>query len=275
MARITLLFVFTISSLVSNGQTAVEIIAMMYKGASKIDGFIAEINKVERVKGEYVIQLSHVKLNRTPYKVYIKQLAPKEGVEVLAKKEDNKAVINLNSFPWINIYLDPYGALMRRNQHHLVFDSGFDLMVKVLKHELSTSISEERLIRKEDVIWQGKEMYQLELQNNDYKIVSYIVKPDEDIDMIANRLNINAYAVLELNDDVDGYDDVSAGQKIKIPNHYAKSMLLLIDKEYHLPLVIKVFDNKGLFQKYEYNSITINPNFAPSEFTQDFEDYNF
>jgi len=248
---------------------------MMYQDASKIEGFIAEINKVERVDDEYITQLSQVKLNRNPYKVYIKQLAPKEGVEVLASNNGKKAVVNLNSFPWVNIYLDPYGILMRRNQHHLVFDSGFDLMIKVLKHELSASISNERLIRKEDTMWLGKEMYHVELQNNDYRIVNYTVRSEENIDIIASKLNINSYAILELNNDVDGYDDVNEGQIIKVPNHYAKSMALFIDKESHLPLVIKVFDTNGLFEKYEYNSIQLNPQFTPNEFTQAFEGYNF
>ncbi len=248
---------------------------MMYQDASKIEGFIAEINKVERIKDGYETQLSKVKLNMVPYKVYIKQLAPKEGIEVLAKKSDSKAVVNLNSFPWINLYLDPYGLLMRRNQHHLVFDSGFDLMIKVLKHELSSSISNERLIRKADTNWQGRKMYHVELQNNDYKIVSYIVKSNENVDNIAKNLTINAYAILELNEEVDSYNDVEKGQEIKVPNHYAKSMTLLIDKETHLPLVIKVFDSKGLYEKYEYNSIVLNPTFAPNEFNMEYEQYGF
>lgn len=254
-----------------------EIIVMMYKDASKIDGFIAEINKVERVEDEYITQLSSVKLNREPYKVYIKQLAPKEGVEVLAARTHNptKATVNLNSFPWINLYLDPYGALMRRNQHHLVFDSGFDLMIKILKHELSNELSEDKLIRKEDQLWQGRAMYQLVLKNKDYQIVSYTVKEDEGVDEIANKLNVSAYAIIELNDNVDGYTDVEKNQEIMVPNHYAKSMTLFIDKKTHLPLVIKVYDDKGLFEKYEYNSITLNPSFAPNEFTTDFDKYNF
>lgn len=277
MARTLTLIIFLLSSLFSSGQTAMEIIVMMYRDASEIDGFIAEINKVERVEGEFIIQLSKVKLSRDPYKVYIKQLAPKEGVEVLASKSNKstKATINLNSFPWINIYLDPYGALMRRNQHHSVYDSGFDLMIKILKHELSNEFSEDRLIRKEDQIWQGQDMYHLVLQNKDYKIVSYNVKENESVDDIASKLNVSAFAIIELNDDVDGYTDVDKDQVINVPNHYAKSMTLLIDKNTHLPLVIKVFDDEGLFEKYEYNSITLNPDFTPNEFSADFEKYNF
>ncbi len=277
MKQYFLLFGIIISTLVSNGQTAMEIIVMMYKDADKIEGLIAEINKVERIENELIVQLSKVKLNRSPYKVYIKQLAPKEGVEVLAAitKPGTKATVNLNSFPWINLYLDPYGSLMRRNQHHTVYDSGFDLMIKILKYELSSKLSENRLERKEDVVWKGREMYHLELKNNDYNIVSYNVKTDENLDDIADKLHINAYAIIELNEEVNDYEDVEEGQEIKVSSHYAKSMTLFIDKKTHLPLVIKVFDQYGLYEKYEYNSITINPTFAPNEFTEDFEEYDF
>ncbi|MCF6361720.1 MAG: DUF1571 domain-containing protein [Cyclobacteriaceae bacterium] len=275
--KYTLLLLAIFSTYVSNGQTAMEIIEMMYKDAAKIDGFIAEINKEERLEDEVIIQLSKVKLSRHPYKVYIKQLAPKEGAEVLAfiTSPPTKATVNLNSFPWINLYLDPYGSLMRRNQHHTVFDSGFDLMIKILKFELSSELSIERLERKEDVVWLGKEMYHLELSNNDFGIIQYRVKPEENVDDIANHLHINAYAIIEMNEDIDNYDDVEENQIINVPSHYAKRMILLIDKENHLPLVIKVYDQQGLYEKYEYNSIELNPVFAPNEFTEDFEHYNF
>ncbi len=277
MKQFILLLLILFISVASKAQTAMEIIVMMYKDAAKIDGFIAEINKVERVEDEYITQVSYVKLNRTPYKVYIKQLAPKEGVEVLARitNPPTKATVNMNSFPWINLYLDPYGGLMRRNQHHLVYDSGFDLMIRILKYELSSKLSEERLVRKEDVLWKGRKMYHLELKNDDYSLISYIVKPNETLDDIANHLHINAYAILELNKDIDSYDDVEEGQQIKVPSHYAKNMTLYIDQETHIPLVIKVFDQQGLYEKYEYNSIILNPEFEPDEFTEYFRHYNF
>lgn len=123
--------------------------------------------------------------------------------------------------------------------------------------------------------WQGRKMYQMELINEYYQIIDYTVKPHEDVDNIAKKLNLNAYAIIELNKDVDGYDDVDEGQVIKVPDHYAKSMSLLIDQETHLPLVIKVFDGKGLYEKYEYNSISLNPIFAPNKFNMEYEQYNF
>ncbi len=275
MKKYAIVLFILISASTTYGQTAMEVIVMMYKEVAKIEGFIAEIKKEERVEDEYVIQVSKVKLQREPYKVYVKQLAPKEGVEVLAQAGNPKAVVNLNSFPWINLYLAPHGSLMRRNQHHVVYDSGFDLMIRILKYELSSKLSEERLQRKENIIWQGKEMYHLELKNNDYDLIPYQVKPNETLDDIANKLHINAYAILELNEDVDDYEDVEEGQEIKVPTHYAKRMTLLIDKKTHLPLVIKVYDNKGLYEKYEYNSISLNPKFAPNEFTMEYEGYNF
>jgi hypothetical protein len=48
--------------------------------------------------------------------------------------------------------------------------------------------------------------------------------------------------VLENNPKVSGYNDVKEGQIIKVPNAYAKLTLLLIDKEYMLPVNNKVFD---------------------------------
>lgn len=270
-----LLLLIPFTAFQSSGQTALEIIELMHKDAGKINGFIAEIKKIERIENEYITQLSWVKLNVHPYEVYVKQLAPKEGVEVLAKDGGEKAVVNLNSFPWINLYLDPKGWLMRRKQHHSVLDSGFDFMIKILKHELKDGNADNKLIRKEDTYWNGQKMYQIELINADYKIIEYVVKKDEDVDIIAAKLNVSAYAIIELNEDVGGYSDVKTGQVIKVPNHYAKSMSLLIDQKTNLPLVIKVFDDKGLYEKYEYNSIVLNPTFAPDEFTMGYKEYDF
>lgn len=250
--------------------------SMFYK-TDELKSFIAVINKTERIEDQYITQLSLVKLSRTSSKkIYIRQLYPKEGIEILLNtSKSKKAIINLNSFPWINLYLDPNGYLMRKNQHHVVQDSGFDLMASILQFELASNNPNQKLLRKPDTYWNGHKLYHLELANRDYKIVDYVVGKDEDLDNIADKLKINTYSIIELNDDVDSHTDVKVGQKIKVPNHYAKSMTLYIDQTSKLPLVIKVFDHNGLYEKYEYNSITINPTFTVNEFTEEFEHYNF
>lgn len=260
------------------GQTPMEIVKRMFVKADSLEGFIAEIKKTERFNNAYIVQVSYVKLKRKPYQIYLRQVSPKEGVEVLidTDSDNKKAVVNLNSFPWINLYLDPYGTLMRRNQHHTALDSGFDLMLKILKYELRDGLSDYKMTRKPDAYWKGRKMYALELLNDDYIIKEYKVTPEDDnLDIIADKLYINTYSIIDLNDDIDGYHDINPNQIIKVPSHYGKSMDLLIDQETHLPMVIKVYDNRGLYETYEYNSITINPSFMPNEFTEEFEEYDF
>lgn len=261
----------------SVAQTPMEILVTMYRQTEQLQGLTAKIKKVERIDDKLITQVSDVKLKLHPYQVYIKQQAPKEGIEVMAFKnpKGKKAVVNLNSFPWITVYLDPYGSLMRRHQHHLVFDSGFDLMVRILKHELSASLDAGRLVKEQDTTWQQRPVYKLTLTNADYKLINYTVLPHETVDDIANKLFVNAYSIVAFNKEVDGYTDVSEGQVIQVPSHYAQSMTLLIDKETFMPVVIRVYDTRGLYEKYEYNNLQLNPAFPANAFSEDNPEYGF
>ncbi len=118
-------------------QSPAIIIREMVESAARLEGFTAEITKEERIDGKIIKQITAVKLIRQPYQVYLNQRFPKEGVEILCRRDSDRPLINPNSFPWFNLSLDPYGSLMRRNQHHTVFDSGFDLMSNILSRELN------------------------------------------------------------------------------------------------------------------------------------------
>ena len=56
---------------------------------------------------------------------------------------------------------------------------------------------------------------------------------------------------------------------------YAKYVLLYIDKDNFLPIGVRVFDDKGLFEQYDYYNLQVNPKFDDAEFTKDYKDYNF
>ena len=62
---------------------------------------------------------------------------------------------------------------------------------------------------------------------------------------------------------------------IQVPNVYAKIILLMIDKEYMLPISEKIIDDKGLYETYEYFNLKVNTPNAPEEFTKEYKDYKF
>ena len=101
------------------------------------------------------------------------------------------------------------------------------------------------------------------------------VKKGENITTIARRLRLSEYMILENNPKISSYTDVKEGQIISIPNAYAKLTLLLIDKEYLLPVNNKVFDDKGVFEMYEYHDLKVNVPIAPEEFTKNYKGYHF
>ena len=125
------------------------------------------------------------------------------------------------------------------------------------------------------VNWQGRPAHHIEMTNPHYHYTTYHVQLGEDLNTIAKKLNINEYAIFEINDEVDFYDEVSPGQVLHVPSSYAKKMVLYIDQEFMLPLVIKVFDGKGLYEQYAYKKFILNPVFHDAEFTSDYEDYGF
>jgi len=260
----------------AQAQSASKIYSMI-EHCERLKGLTAEITKEERIEGVMIKQITAVKLIREPFTVYLNQRYPKVGVEILVLGKGEKALINPNAFPWFNISLDPYSSLMRRNQHHTVYDSGFDLLAGILGKELKRigKDTATHLFYKgiEDV--NGRPSHLIEMINPSYKIVPYTVNADEDLLIIADRFNLSEHTILELNDEVDFYDDVSNGQKIMIPTSYAKKMKLFIDVEYLLPLVISVYDNDGIYEKYTYKKFILNPTFKPEEFNSEYEAYGF
>jgi len=276
MQRFIIIILFFISTQTIEAQTARSVIDEMIKSTNRLKGFTSIIDKTERIKGELITQVSAVKVSRFPYQVYVKQLYPKEGIEILCADGCRKALINPNGFPWINLTLDPYGVLMRKKQHHTVHDSGFDLLVEILSAEVKErDQSTVNLELKPDVIYEGIKAYRIEMSNSSYRYINYTVKGNEDITQIAKKLHVNEYAILEHNKDCSDYEDVKDGQVIKVPSNYARRMTLFVNKSNKMPLLIRVFDDKGLFEEYIYRDLVLNPEFAKNEFSENFHDYNF
>ncbi|MDX1629453.1 MAG: DUF1571 domain-containing protein [Fulvivirga sp.] len=274
--RLFTAFVVFLVSLTAQSQDAVEITQQMFSKTKEIKTLTYTMIKKERLEDEMMRQVSEVKLQRKPFKVYTRQLSPDEGLEVLYHASDKTALINPNGFPWINIRLDPFGSRMTSGQHHTILDSGFDRFVNILEHLFKKYAARiDQMAQIKQVTVDGRDYWQLNFNNSQFDIIDYTVKPDDHLLKIGHERHLSAYMVVLLNDDVDDYHDIESGQVIKIPNDYSPKMELLIDQELMVPVEIKVYFRNELFEHYQFSRLDINPDLQEDAFSSKCEDYGF
>lgn len=257
----------------------IRVVERVFEETKKIKTLKFTLTKRERVDGKMLSQTSKVKLNRNPYMVYVNQSEPKEGVEVLYVngQNDGKALVNPNGFPWVNVSLTPNSFIMRKDQHHTVEDAGFDLLISILEHLVQKYRTQiHQMISVQDTLIEnyGK-CKRIAFTNPYFAYVNYQVQAGENLHTIAKRFNICDHMILEKNKGIDDYEDVQAGQWIKIPNDYSPKMTLIVMGEKLIPVYMKVYDDLGLYEEYRYAEITVNPVIDRKEFQRDYEGYNF
>lgn len=259
---------------------AYDIATAMFASTKKINSLTYTMKKTERIDDELVEQTSFVKLNRNPFKVYTRQEHPDKGLEILYVhgENGNKALINPVGFPWVNVNLDPLGSTMRNDQHHTILDAGYDYVISILEH-LFAKYGEDQVRsmvqHKGNTTVDGLPCWIIEFNNPHFSYEEYTVGPGENIHTIAAKNKVSGYMVLMINKEIKGYDDVSPGQVITVPNDYSPKLVLVIDKHRMVPLVMTIYDDKGLYEQYEYSDVTIDPELLPAEFTVAWEAYDF
>ncbi len=257
-------------------QTPREVLEKMISAAMNLKTVRYEMKISERVDNKMLAAGSRVKLNVSPRKIYLK--IPKIEAELLWAQgwNDGDALVNPNAFPYINLNLDPYGYFLRKDQHHTINELGFTYMASVLAGSMKQgggafdtycSYTSEK--------WNGHDCYKVVVDNTEFKHYNYIAKQGETVVSIARKLFVSEFMVIENNPALGYYTKLKAGEKISTPTYYSKKMIMYIDKKLSLPVNIKIYDDKGLFESYEYITIVINPKFAEDEFSTKFKDYNF
>ena len=234
--------------------------------------------KWERVEGELFYENSVFKMNRKPFKVYMFQYAPRENLEVIYKAGWNGGKAKVNAGKLIpNLSLDINGSRMRENQHHNITAVGFDQLAQIVRKLKSKygDKARELIAYKGKVKWDGKTCHKIQMENPNFGWKTYTVKAGEDLLTIAKKYALSEHMILEGNSNVDDYDDVRAGQKIRIPSDYAKKTTFLIDTETMLPIKTVVYDDKGLYARYEFFNLWVNPPFSSEVFDPENDDYGF
>jgi hypothetical protein len=253
-----------------------EIVTKSLKSIKEIKGLKYHLKITERGKKGYNYYESSVKFNRNPRLIYLYI----KGIEVLwlQGKNDGRALVKPNSFPFFNLNLDPMGNLMRQDQHHTLNEMGYDYFAGIIQNTM------DRLGDKFDSYFKfegeermnGRPCYKIFIDNRDFNYVDYTIGEGESITSIARKFYIAEYMILEKNPKFNDYFDIlKKGQVIKIPTWYCRSVTMYIDKFYFVPVSMKVNDDKGLFEEYNYHFLQINPTFEDQEFTRKFKGYGF
>jgi outer membrane lipoprotein-sorting protein len=273
-----LLFLLTITATFSQPNSKT-ILDNMFTSIADVETLRFKLKKEERVSGEMKLGEQDVKFNRSPKKIYTYIHAPNKGVELIwiNGHNDNKALINPNGFPYINVNLDPYGSNMRKGNHHTVHEVGFDYIGSILARTYKECNGNPGQVfsYKGDVKFDNKDCYEVHVDYKNFTYAEYTVKAGENLVDIAYRNMISDYMILEKNPQIKSFDGVKGGDKIIIPNAYAKKTILYIDKSTNLPVVQKMFDEKGLYEQYEFYSLVVNKEIPLEEFKSDYKEYNF
>ena len=234
--------------------------------------------KTERIKGQMRAGEQEVKLNQSPFKVYLKVKSPNAGAEVLFLDgtNSNNALVYPGSFPYINLNLDPDGSILRNNQHHSVKELGFKYTGEVIStlHDRFKDKMTDYFQVLGEVEHKGVKCYKVLIDNKQYGYENYTVRAGENILSIARRLKVNEYMLLEQNK-LSSFTSIKTGQVIKVPNSYCKSIEAYVDKQTFLPIYQKMSDEHGLVAIYEYSGLKVNPTIGAEEFTDGFKDYKF
>ena len=260
-----------------HAQTAREVLEDMLTSIDEIQTSSFTLSMKERFGNEYVESKNDIRVREQPLSIYMKQNYPNDGIEIVWMEGQNsdKALIDPNGFPYINISLSPYGSRMRKGNHHPMFTAGFKPPADILRYSinkvLGSGASDEdynKYLKLEETTVLGKDCYKLTLQQDDFQYEKYTLPKDMYLRDIASKNYVSEHMLMEING-ITHYSKVRAGTTILIPNYYAKTTILYIDKYLMLPIKQEIYDDKGLYEDYEFTNIIINPQFASKEFTLD------
>lgn len=226
-------------------------------------------------EGKIHTDSGQVKSQKSPHKIYMKT---SNGDEVLwaAGANNGNAWVHPNSFPFVTLPLDPDGAILRKGQHHGIQYAGYDYFKEVLKQAADRSGKnfDAHFLYVGEITFDGAKCYNLIAMDKDFSYFPYKVQKGETLLTIAHKFWVNEYMLMQHNK-LSSLNDVSSGQTIMIPSDYGKLITLYIDKKTMLPLLLRVDDEKGLFEQYVFKHIVIDPAFTDADFSKDNKEYHF
>ena len=280
--RATLIAIIIIGNLTqcfSQDLSSKELIQKMHKSIETYRDFRFKLYRSERVNGKQVLGCFDGKICMDPFMIYIKNIVPSEGSELLYKEgeNNNKAWVNPDIFPYITMSFYPESNLLKAGGHHTLKDAGFDLLDEIFKFYESEYTDQlyEIIDTRGIVNWKGLNCYKLILNHPNYEILNYTANKNETLLKISKEKLLNSYKLNELNPSIKETKNLNEGQIVKIPNAYAKKVIIYLATDSFLPVYQEIYDEIGLYEKYVYKDLTFGMKIPKEEFSVDNDEYGF
>jgi hypothetical protein len=256
--------------------TPAKLLGHMYDSIRSIKTLRTKIYALERIENKFLTANSEIKLQVAPRRLYF--INPKKKLEILYNhgQLNNKALVKPHVFPYLTLTLDPTGNIMRKNQHYTINELGFEFIGKSVA--LTLAKDKEGI---KNMVYHGKasinsfRCHFIEYENKNFGYVDYVVGEKETASSIAYKLCVNDYLLRYKNDLLNDFGYLKKGRVLKVTNLYCKKAMLYLDERTFMPVAISLYDDTGLFERYEFTEIQINKPIKEEEFTRDYRDYHF
>lgn len=258
------------------------VVNKMLAAISAHKGSAFNMRSEERIIGMKGLRGGYIqnKINVSPKKIYLKMIEdPNKGTEILYVDGQNsgKAVVNPGKM-LPTLKLNPFSSLLTKDQHHTILSSGFSIIAKIVQQGAKRADEQGKFDEvfklAGDVTWNGRNCYKLVIEDPTWGYTTYKAQKGENMYNIALKLLIPEYSMVE-SSGVKNFEEDLGGKTLRIPTSYAKRTVMYIDKENNFPIYQEVSDDKGLFERYSFYNLVVNPAFKADEFTEKFDGYDF
>lgn len=234
--------------------------------------------KRERFGEELVEQTIEFKFSR-PFRVYVKYLEPyagREGIYVRGANR-NRLRAHKGSVPDVAVSLNPRGQVAMLENHHPITSFGLEEMLEVGARNIRKALARDdaTITIKDGGMVLGEETWRIDVRSEPGGR-HVTARQSEDLWELAARVDQDMYVILHHNDDIDSPTELRAGQRVFVPNYYARRGQYFIGRRTFMMLKAVSWDQGGnLYESYEYTELELNPGLEDRDFDQRNKDYDF
>ncbi len=254
--------------------TAVKILQTMLRAVPQVRDLRFELRDCEREGTQTHRGDETVTLALHPLRLYAKIIAPKSGVEVLwdAGRFGGKALVHPRGFPFFTVKLDPYGSALWTG-HHPLFDVQPGYIAAIVAAGLREGLYQVRNLGLDSL--DGRPCDRIALIDSAFGEDTLPVEKPESVLDIAKSFQLSAFRILGENPGLKPLAEIPAGRRLLVPTAYAPRLEVCVDRATSLPVMESVSDGHGLFERYEYHFLELNPPLPSDAFSENNPEYHF